>query len=142
MRNEENEANCGININNTEHLPSSIFHLPSNNPSHLPSSILHLPSNSHLPSNKLNHLPSKTGFARFASLVKLDTNETVFDTEAIGKLKDVKFEKDSHALDLTLVNTFRNDKPKRTLAQKQVLKNAPKTEANCISVPKIFGGEE
>jgi len=35
MRNEENEANCGININNTEHLPSSIFHLPSN--SYLPS---------------------------------------------------------------------------------------------------------
>jgi len=53
MRNEENEANCGININNTNHLPSSILHLTSN--SHLPSSILHLPSNnpSHLPSNIL-----------------------------------------------------------------------------------------
>jgi len=58
MRNEENEANCGINLNNTEHLPSSILHLPSN--SHLPSSILHLPSNSYLPSPSTVNRPLST----------------------------------------------------------------------------------
>jgi len=57
-REEIKDKRDGINLNNTNHLPSSILHLTSN--SHLPSSIFHLTSNSYLPSNNPSHLPSNS----------------------------------------------------------------------------------
>lgn len=90
----------------------------------------------------------KKELTRVAELAKLDIskdpdayvselNSMIIEEIAPEKLSS--FVVEAYPLDLSLVNTFREDEITPSLTRMEVLANAPKAEAGCISVPKIGG---
>ena len=85
---------------------------------------------------------------RIAKIAKLDVSgegeSFMEDINTMLEMLDIRLELETDSYGIPpaeLVNTYREDEAKPSLARELVLLNAPEVEAGCISVPKTAGSE-